>query len=169
MGFQETPKATHENYKQAIATYNDYSDKIFKPEFIEDIQITDKQTKKVSKFTSLKPLEQRVFILVFAQEIGQQAKRLQDAWLNEIKKFDDKDYTSENPKVAKKEDVLKYSNELLEVRKKFSSLFEKYVIKFIADFQNEITEDEKKIILKKVKEFHDLNKLVDRKIGRAHV
>ena len=28
---------------------------------------------------------------------------------------------------------------------------------------NEITEDEKKIILKKVKEFHDLNKLVDRK------
>lgn len=148
----EKAKATHENYKQAISNYENYNSKIFSKEFAQSIKITEKTTNKTSEFTSLKNIEQRLFILVFAQELSQQSSRLQQAWIAEIAKFDKSDYASDNPKMAKKDDVIKYSNELLEIRKKFSASFEDYVLKFIDEFKDDITEDEKNMILKRIKE-----------------
>jgi hypothetical protein len=149
----EKAKATHENYKQAISNYQEYSDKVFTKEFAQAIKIVDKKTEKTFDFTTLKKVEQRLFILVFAQEISQQSYKLQQKWIEEIKKFDKDGYSSDNPKIAKKDDVIKYSNELLEVRKKFAVSFEDYVIKFLDDFKDDVTQDEKVMILKRIKDF----------------
>ena len=93
-------------------------------------------------------------MFVLAQQLSQESVKLQKAWEEELKKFDQKEYASENPNIAKKEDVKKYAEELLSVRKKFTSQFASFSDKMLIEFKSEITEDEKKMIRRKLKELH---------------
>jgi hypothetical protein len=54
--------------------------------------------------------------------------------------------------VAKKDDVLKYSKELFKIRKKLHGQFESYLLKMLKDFDAQITDSEKKILIRKTKE-----------------
>ena len=159
VGYDEPAKAkaTHNDYKNAILIYKNFNDSTFSQQYWNKIEIIDKKTNDVKSFSILKPIEKHTFILVFSQQIGQESEKLQSAWKQEIKKFSEKDYESDNPSIAKKEDVVKYSKELLEIRIGFSKKYDSFARKMLMDFKDEITDDEKKIIYKKL---DDLKKIV---------
>lgn len=159
-GFEETPKAkaTHDDYKNAIRAYKNFNDSTFSQEYWKRIQIIDKKTNDVKSFSTLSELEKHTFIMVFSQQVSQESSRLQSSWRNEINNFSDKNYESDNPKIAKKEDVIKYNKELFEIREKFANQCDSFSRKMLLDFKDEITEDEKKIIYKKLK---DLKKSIE--------
>ena len=155
-GFQEPDKAsaTHQNYKDAIDVYKNFSSKVFTEEYWNEIEVTNKKTREIKKFKDFVPLHKSTFVFVLAQQLSQESVKLQKAWEEELKKFDQKEYASENPNIAKKEDVKKYAEELLSVRKKFTSQFASFSDKMLMEFKSEITEDEKKMIRRKLKELH---------------
>lgn len=145
-------KATHDDYKNAISIYKKFSDSVFSQQYWNRIEITDKKNNQTKNFLTLSPIERHTFILVFSQQVSQEATKLQLAWKQEIKNFSDSKYESENSSVAKKEDVVKYSKELLEIRIAFSKQCDSFVRKMLADFKDDITDDEKKIIYKKLED-----------------
>jgi len=157
-GFQDPEKAraTHQNYKDAIDVYKNFSSKVFTEEYWNEIEVTNKKTREIKNFKDFAPLHKSTFVFVLAQQLSQEAVKLQKAWEEEVKKFDQKEYSSENPNIAKKEDVKKYAEELLSVRKKFTSQFTSFADKMLMEFKNEITEDEKKMIRRKLKEFNQV-------------
>ena len=163
-GFEEPEKAkaTHDNYKSTLESYKSITENVMNKSYWEKIEIIDKQTGKKSNFSSLPPLHQHTFILVFSQQISQEAGKLQSAWDGEIKKFSDKSYESEKPNIAKKVDVEKYCEHLKDIRKKFAANCEKFVLKMLEDFKKDITEDEIKIIVCKLKELKSIYESKDK-------
>jgi len=146
-------KATHNDYKNAIVIYKNFNDSTFSQQYWDKIQIIDKKTNDVKNFNTLKPIEKHTFILVFSQQISQESLKLQSAWKQEIQRFSESSYQSDNPNIAKKDDVVKYSKELLQIRIEFSKQCDSFVRKMLMDFKDEITDDEKKIIVKKLDEY----------------
>jgi len=66
-------------------------------------------------------------------------------------------------KVATKADVEKYVGQLLEVRKKTAVRFEALTDKLFKDFKEKFTKEEIEQITKQVRDFHDKDKLIERK------
>lgn len=148
----EQPTIAKEKYQNMIDIYEKYSNNIFEKDFRQKIEIIDKKTKEKKSFTTLNQLEQHTFILSFSQQILIEASKTQHHWIEEIKKFDNPNYNTSDPNVAKKDDIVKYSKELVKIRKKLYGQFESYLLKMLKDFDAQITDSEKKILIRKTKE-----------------
>ena len=155
----EEAVATHKNYKDTLGMYKNLSTKIFDKKYQEEIQYIDKKTNKKSNFMTLSPLQRATFVSVVIQQINQESKKMQKAWENEL----DKKFTSKNTDAVKKDDVIGYSKELLQIRKELASNYEKYIDKMFDEFKEEIKDDERKVMKKRIRDFHDENKLLDRR------
>lgn len=151
----EEAVATHKNYVDTIESYKSIGNKIFDRKYWEEIEAIDKKTNETKSFAKFSPIEKSTFIMVLGQSINHESGKLQKAWEHELnKKFSKKSET-----LAQRDDVVKYSQELLKFRKEFASKYEDFVGKMLSEFKDQITDDERKIILKKMIEFHDQQKL----------
>lgn len=139
----ETPQPKAENYESFIEVNKKYKEKLFSESFWKQIQIVDKETKKVKNFSELAKLQQHIFIVVLTGDLLEQGTKLQGLWAKEVTKFDDPKYKC----TLTKEQVIKYCEELRSVRKEFFNAYKKFLVSVIEDFKGEITEPEKKLLL----------------------
>ena len=65
--------------------------------------------------------------------------------------------------MSKPEEIEKFVKQIYESRKKFAEKFEEFVEKFVEEFEKELTPSEGKLMIKKVKSFHDSFNLIPRK------
>lgn len=139
----ETPQPKAENYESFIEANKKYKEKLFSESFWKEIQIIDKETKKVKKFSDLTKLQQHIFIVVLTGDLLEQGTKLQGLWAKEVAKFDDPKYKC----TLTKEQVLKYCEELRAVRKEFFYAYKTFLVSVIEDFKGEITDPEKKLLM----------------------
>jgi hypothetical protein len=158
----EKPKS-HETYKKSIIFHKKHAESLFDKEYWGKIIIYDKKTKESKSFSLLTEIEKKVFILSFSNQLSHESLRLQSIWQEEINKFNNQEYKSKDENLTKKEDVEAYYNELLKIRKNFALKYEDFIDKMLIEFSSEITNDEKKILVRKIKEFHDSLGLINRK------
>jgi hypothetical protein len=144
---QEAESKTGAEYKQLIETQKQFLEKVFNPAYWNKIEVKDKQTDATKKFTDLSRLEQRTFVLMFSQQILEQSDKLQKKWDNIIKS---------NAKDSEKKELLCYSEELLNMRRKFTALYSAHIENMLTELKDEITEPEKKLLLRKAAKMEEL-------------
>ena len=125
-------KSTIENYQ--------------KDEFHENLFKKEEKIKK--KFKGLAPLEKRSYILIFCINAISILDNLSNAWEDELKQAGEGTETE-----ASKEDVQKYLDTLLELRKENIAKTEEFAVQLFKDFPDNFTKEEQEFALKKLKDF----------------
>lgn len=126
----------------------------------EKWEFTNKTTKEKKKFSDFTELERRIFFFMRGQKLDNDFLNLYNAWVEEAKKAEDKP-TDANE--ASKEDVKKYMEQLQQFQKQNAVIVEKLLEEVFAKWPDKFTKEEKEYLLKSTKEFHDTNKLIERK------
>lgn len=167
----ETPSPTLEDYEKFL----DKMDKMAKNFMVFDswkeITFKHKTTGKVVEWKDLSDYEKTMFCLVMAERTTGYFTRMDAYWQQELKAFDNPNHKlvptpdpqNDKQKPATKEDVKKYVERLSEIRKKFAVEYEKFAEDSIKKYEKEIAAPEGEKMLKAIKEYHDKNKLVERK------
>lgn len=140
----EPVQRTPEDFQKALDVHKKHIDKIFDPAYWKKIDIKNKTTDIEMKFTELDKMEQLTFVLMFSQQLLEQTQKLQKEW-------DSKSY----PEIPQKE-LAKYRQELLEHRKRLTEGYAKHIDTMIEELKDEISEAEKKTLLRKVKKVREL-------------
>lgn len=133
--------------------------KIFQKSQLQKIKLIDKKTSELFSLGSFSNLEQKAFILDFAEIRTKHMFSLQTIWQSELKKFSDPNYVplknieikNKLQEPASKEDVKKYINVLQELRYEFFVQFEK----FIEDNEDVIPIMEYNIYVVEIKRMHE--------------
>lgn len=165
------PSPTLDDYSKAIAKYKEATKKAFDLPSWKGIELTNKKTEETKKFEELSNFEQHLFLASSANRLTAEMTILKKHWDNEAAKFKDPNYKIvplpkvEKPeqKAAELKDVEKYQAELLTLRKNFAVKHEEYLAKIFKDFKNDIQEKERDLYLKEVQDYHDKEKLIERK------
>jgi hypothetical protein len=159
-------KPTLEMYEEVLTKLKKWSDNFDKEAFWKDAKLRNKETDKVSKFQDLSPYERGVFMFMTGEKLSNELKRFDNLWQGELKKFDGTEKKEEGKgkeRAAVKEDVVEYTKQLTALRKATAVKFESYAEKFFKDFKDKFTEDERTKYMNNIREFHDNDKLIERK------
>jgi hypothetical protein len=167
------------DYEKVLKYYTDWSDNLTNPDHWKKTTFTNKETKKVRKFPELSEFEKQIFYFMSAEKLTNQMKQMAAYWQAELKKFDKKtgeklrlnlrgvqEDEKEKERLAReatKAEVEGYCNQLLALRKKTAARFEAMGEKLFATYKDKFTKEEGEQIMKQIRDFHDQEKLIERK------
>lgn len=127
--------------------------------FYETLEFTNKKTGEKKKFTDFSELDRQVYIVMITESFGHEMEELYNKWKEELAMAED---APENENEASKKDIAEYLSRLTLLRKKNAERLESIVEKMFKKWPDKFTEDEKKLTLKTIREYHDKNKLIKR-------
>ena len=182
-------KPTLGDYEKVLKYFTTWSDNLSNPEHWKKVTFTNRKTKEVRKFTDLSDYEKHIFYFMSAEKLSNEMKRMSGFWEDELKKFkapkekpkdkddEDEDQTKADKKEPKKEekkddplakeatkaDVEKYCKQLLDIRKKTAVRYEALADKLFTTFKEKFTKEEIEQTMKQIRDFHDKEKLIERK------
>jgi hypothetical protein len=110
-----------------------------------------KKEEDKKKFKNLSELEKKTYTLIFGIEINAKLTNLHSIWQEELKKATDDCEEIE----ANKEEIQKYIDELLEIRKDYAVKVEEVAVQLFKDYPNNFTKEEQEFTLKKLKDFKE--------------
>lgn len=153
-------EATMKHFKELTAGYaseETYKEVIFKT-----------KDGKEKPFKELTDFEKHAFYLLQAQNISRHLQFLEQAWTEEFEKLSKEPEpkkevgAKESEQIATAKDVKKYLGELLKMRKSHAAHYEQFTYKVFEKFKDDIPEESRKAYIKRMKEWHDTYKLIDR-------
>lgn len=160
---KDQPKATNDDYELVLTKFKTVSNKLFDIESWKQFEIISKKNGQKNKFSILNNIEKKTFIIMLSQQITVDMAKMQSGWEHELDLYKNPEYKSDNPKVSKPKDIEEFIRKLLIIRKKHAENIEKFTDEFVEEFKTEITEPEAKVMVNKIKQFHDSFNLVERK------
>ena len=165
------PAPTLEDYEKNLEYYTGFCKEVFDFNSWNHVELKNTKTNKTVKFSELSEYEKNIFCVLMGDRLTREMTSTYQTWEGEQAKFKDKNYkplaktkinnAKENP--ALKVDIDKYLDTLMTLRKDHAQAYEKYIEKVFATYTKEIPEKEREHYLNQVKEYHDNNKLVERK------
>jgi hypothetical protein len=159
------------DYENALNKYKKATKEAFDFATWKEVELTNKKTKEKITFEKLSTLEKHVFCVSVGNRLMTEMGLLSGFWNAEADKFKDPNHKLiplekvEKPeqKAAELKDVEKYQKQLQELRQSFATNFETYLTKFFKAFKDDIPEKEREFYLKQIREYHDKEKLIERK------
>jgi hypothetical protein len=149
------------DYEHALKRYTEWSKKFNDPEYWKNVTLTRVSDKKELKVKDLPEFDRQSFYLSNLQRLTFELTRLNGFWQDELKKYALKPPTHENAPTL---DELKgYVEKLTDLRKETAKILENYAEKFTKDNAEKLTKDEIAELLKKIRDYNDENKLIERK------
>lgn len=174
--FQPPPQVvqvspTLEDYEKALDIFTKKVKVAFDLDHWKNVELVNKKTSKKIKFSEFSEIDKHIFLLLEADRWTKETTILAKFWTEEVEKFNDPLHQLvplgkiENPKqkAATQKDVEKYQKQLLDLRKSFALKYEAQVELVMKKFKDDIPQKERDDFLKKVREFHDKEKLIERK------
>lgn len=168
---QLKPSPTIGDYEKTITFYKKTTTEVFDLKTWKGVELTNKTTKEKTSFDKLSDFDKHIFCASIGKRLMTEMGLLNNFWKEEVEKIKDPNYKAvplekvEKPeqKAAEIKDIEKFQKDLLELRQSFAQEFEKYLIKVFTDFKDDIPEKERELHLKQVQEYHDKEKLIERK------
>lgn len=160
-GDKEDDLPVKPDYEHALKRYTEWEKKFNDADYWKNVTLTRVSDKKEFKIKDLPDYDRQSFYLSNLQRLTFELTKLDGFWQNELKKYTLVPPTHEGAPTL---DELKgYIEDLTKLRKKTATTLENYAEKFTKDYADKLTKDEVKELLKKIKDFHDENKLIERK------
>ncbi len=155
-------------YRSKYKSLTEWSEKVNNVDYYkEKFTFKDKKTGETKKLNELPKFEQQIFFLMMADQLTRKLGSTYEEWqedFSQLGKSEAKeDITDADDMVAQKQHVEKLLQRLLELRKKTAVKVEKITEEVFKTYSDKFTDQEKKLFLKKIKEYHDKNKLINRK------
>jgi len=149
-------KATLKDYKSTYDTYNMWSERFDDEELYKDLELVEKLSEEKKKFSELSSFEKDIFYLLQADVISTHLLQLKIHWNEEHT-------TRVTAKTSPTEkEISIYINKLERLRTTHAVRYEKKIEDVFEKHKNNLTEEEKKVYLKNVREWHDSEKLIKR-------
>lgn len=167
----EEPSPTLEDYENILAKMEKVTKDFMKFESWDGIKLRNTVTNKVVEWKELSEFDKTMFCLMMCERASAHLSKLNEFWVLELKKFDDPNHklvptpmpANEKQKPATKEDAKKYLEKLTSIRKSFAVEYEAYAEKSFKTYEKEVPKEEREKTMKGIREFHDKQKLIERK------
>lgn len=143
-------KTELEQIKEAVQTFD--SEKAY-----ESFNFKNKKTNEVKKIGELSEVDKVVFYFFQGDRLTTSLEETEKKWKAS---FDKLDAAKEKDKA---EEVKKSLDELKELRKLLATRLEAFTESLFKKFPDAFTAEEKEYINKQMREYHDKNKLIERK------
>lgn len=150
---------TKPEYDKALKHYTDWKTKFNDIDYWKDVTLTRVSDKKEFKLKDLSDYEKSSFYLSSLRRCGFEMTRLNGFWEGEVKTPP----TPTQEGVPTVEDLKKYIGQLTKLRKETAVSLEEYATKFVKDNSTKVTKEEGEQLLKAIKDYHDEQKLIERK------
>lgn len=149
------------DYEHALKRYAEWGKKFNDADYWKNVTLTRVSDKKEFKIKDLPDYDKNSFYLSNLRRLTFELTKLNGFWQDELKKYTVMPPTHENAPTV---DELKgYIDKLTTLRKDTAKSLEDYAEKFTKDYSDKLTADEVKQLLKSIRDFHDENKLIERK------
>ena len=148
-------------YDRALKHYGNWKDKFNDADYWKSVTLKRVSDKKEFKVKDLPDFDRRGFFLSNLRRCTFEMKRLDGFWQKELK-----EYTENTPKqegVPTTAELKVYIEKLTKLRKETAPILEKYAENFVKDYADKLTKEEGELLLKQIKDFHDEDKLIERK------
>ncbi len=153
--------STKPEYERALKHYAEWKTRFNDLDYWKNVILTRVSDNKQFKIKDLNERDRNSFYLSNLRRLGFEMNRLNGFWEEEAKKY------AANPPNQKDvptvEDLKEYIDRLTNLRKESAQVLESYAEKLLKDNPKEFTKEEGEQILKSIREFHDDNKLIERK------
>lgn len=149
-------------YEKTLKHYTDWKNNFDDVDYWKNITLTRVSDKKELKIKDLKDYERNRFYLSNLRRATFEMSRLNNSWEKEIET-----YTEMPPKqdgIPTVEELKMYVKKLTFLRKQTAIILEDYAVNFIQSNMDKITKDEADLLLKQIKDYHNEQKLTERKI-----
>ena len=149
-----------EKYEEVLKNYTSWNENLSKPEFYKEKfkWKTEEGEKKFSDFTDF---EKDQFYLIRGFQLTRELHTISLAWKNEITWLSTELEIPEG--IATVEEIIEFQKQLLALRKKTAVSFEKLIDDIFEKHKDKILEKERDFVKKQIVNFHDKNKLIERK------
>lgn len=152
---------TKGEYDRALKHYTEWKTKFNDPDHWKNVTLTRVSDKKEFKVKDLEDFDRQGFYLSNLRRASFEMTRMDGFWQKELKDYTAKPPTQEG--VPTPDELKVYIEKLTKLRKETAVVLEDYAAKFVKDNGAKITKDEGDLLLKQIKDYHDENKLIERK------
>lgn len=167
----EVPSPTLEDYEKTLAKMEKVTKDFMKLESWDGIKLRNVTTNKIVEWKELSEFDKTMFCLMMCERASAHLSKLNEFWALELKRFDDPNHklvptpmpANEKQKPATKEDTKKHLDKLVSMRKVFAVEYEAFAEKSFKTYEKEVPKEEREKTLKGIREFHDKQKLIERK------
>lgn len=167
----EVPSPTLEDYEKTFAKMEKVTKDFMKLESWDGIKLRNTTTNKIVEWKELSEFDKTMFCLMMCERASAHLSKLNEFWALELKRFDDPNHklvptpmpANEKQKPTTKEDTKKYLDKLISMRKAFAVEYEAFAEKSFKTYEKEVPKEEREKTLKGIREFHDKQKLIERK------
>jgi hypothetical protein len=150
-----------EKYEETLKNYTSWHNNLSKPDFYENFKWKTGEEEK--KFSDLTDFEKDQFYLVQGFKLTRELHDLSLAWKNEIMWIQSGRIGELPETAATVEEITAFQVKLLTLRKTVAVDFEKLLDSVFEKHKNKISKKERDYIKKQIVNFHDKNKLIERK------
>lgn len=127
--------------------------------FYDKFEFTNKKTGAKRKFGDFSTVERRVFIILAGEKLNQLLLEFYEKWQEELKTAEESPKATED---ASKNNIEKYMEKLLVLRKEHAEKLEKITTDLFKDYPDKFTQEEKDFTLKRIRDFNDKYSLITR-------
>lgn len=152
-------KLTAKHFEGRLKYYSDWSDNLGVEAYFKDVELKHKETGAVRKFVDLPAFEKAIFFVMSSEKLTVELEGLHIEWQRELERLKAKP-PEEGPKA---DDVQKYVDSLVGLRKKTAARYEGLAEALFRDYKHRFTDEERERFPRKIREYHDANKLIERK------
>lgn len=159
---QQPPKlVAKEKYEETLKHYDSWHKNLSKPDFYEKFKWKTKDKEK--KFSELTDFEKDQFYLVQGLQLTRELHVLSAAWQNEITWIQSGKIPDLPEGIATVEEITAFQATLLTLRKTTAVDFEKLLDSVFKEHKDKISDKERDYLKKQIVNFHNKNKLIERK------
>lgn len=144
------------DYKKKLVVYEKIAKNLYNENSYKVWKFKNKKTGTIKSLADFDEFDRKIFFLYASEKLTSDLEDLHEEWESDLKKVEETD----------KEDDAVTLGELIEdlqaLRKTIAKHYENYIEKLHKDYADKFTNEDKKFQLKKVREYHDKHKLIER-------
>lgn len=149
------------DYERALKHYGEWSDKYDDEAFWSNVVLKRVKDGKEFKLKGITDFEKKNFYFSNLQRLGNEMTSLDGSWAIELDQYKTTPLKHANAPTV--EFLGKCIVNLTTLRKTSAVKLENYGEKFFLEFKDKFGDEEREQVMKQIREFHDANKLVERK------
>lgn len=147
------------DYDEVLKRFDNIISQYSTEKYYEDQEFKNKKTGVVKKFDDFTDVQKFTFFILSGISLHGSLEEMHNHWLEELNKAEE---TVSDPSEASKKDVQDYLRKLRDLRRKNAVKLEGLANEFFDKWPNEVTQEEKKFLLKTIQDYHDKHNLIKR-------
>lgn len=152
---------TKKEYDRALKHYTEWKNKFNDLDYWKSVTLTRVSDKKEYKVKDLEEFDRQAFFLSNLRRCTFEMTRLHGFWHKELVQYMIMPPLQDG--VPTVDELTAYIEKLTTLRKEAAATLEAYAEKFVKDNPSKFTKEEREQLLKSIKDYHDEQKLIERK------